>query len=99
MLGLCYGGLRSLLLMCSPGLGEDNQLVANRSCCQVGMARRCVSSAGCHVELALELDPNAGRHCGILELPEGHLGRNLASFWVWCCGVFPHRPNLTRRLE
>lgn len=51
------------------------------------------------MELAPELDANAGRHCGILEVPEGHLGRNLASSWVWCCGVFSHRPNLTRRSE
>lgn len=35
------------------------------------------------MELALELAPNAGRHCGILEVPEGHLGFFLGVV-LWC---------------
>lgn len=32
-----------------------------------------------NVDIALELDPNGGRHCGTCEVLEGHLNRNLAS--------------------
>lgn len=53
------------------------------------------------MDIALELDPKVGRHCGTCKVLEGHLGRNHLEPLPGCGAVVCSltRPNLTRRSE